>query len=164
MPRRGGERAATPPDRWGQLADSPASTGRWRRRALVAGAALGSAGVVLVLTVLLGAQLGANQVKLPGQKSAVGGTGEVLYLNNCARCHGAAGQGGPKVGAPAFTDGGVLHDLTLDQRIAKISRGKPLRGMPAWKFQISAEDIRRIAAYTQLLSGMTPDPSVEGVR
>lgn len=164
MPRKDGERAVSSVDRWEQLAGSPAPGRRWRRRLLIAGAALGSAAVVLVLTVLLGARLGANQVKLPGQKSAVGGTGEVLYLNNCARCHGAAGQGGPKVGAPAFTDGGVLHDLTFDQRVAKISRGKPLRGMPAWKFQISDEDIRRIAAYTQLLSGTTADPSVEGVR
>ncbi|HVF18706.1 MAG TPA: cytochrome c [Mycobacteriales bacterium] len=148
--------------RWDDL--SPARPRRWRRRVAVAGAALGSVAVVLVATVLVGAKLGANEVKLPGQKTAVGGTGEVLYLNNCARCHGPAGQGGQQVEGPAFIEGGVLHDLTFEERVAKISRGKPLRGMPAWKFQISADDIRRIAAYTQLLSGQSPDPSVEGVR
>ena len=137
---------------------------RWQRRLLVVGSALLSAAIVLVITVLVGAKLGANEVKLPGRTTAVGGTGEVLYLNNCARCHGPAGQGGQQVKGPAFTEGGRLHGLTFDERVAKISRGKPLRGMPAWKFQISDEDIRRIAAYTQLLSGQTPEPSVEGVR
>ena len=137
---------------------------RWQRRILVALAALGSVGVVLVATVLVGARFGANEVKLPGSRTAVGGTGEVLYLNNCARCHGPRGEGGQQVKGPAFIAGGVLHGLTFEQRVAKISRGKPLRGMPAWKFQISDEDIRRIAAYTQLLSGQSPDPNVEGVR
>lgn len=148
--------------RWAAL-DS-ARRPRWQRRLLVGSAAIAGVLVVLVAAVLLGARLGANEVKLPGQANAVGGTGEVLYLNNCARCHGAAGQGGRQVRGPAFTAGGALHDLTFDERVAKISRGKPLRGMPAWKYQISAEDIRRIAAYTQILSGRSPDPSVEGVR
>ena len=156
-----------PPDvddaaRWAELSSRPRR--RWRRRLGVAAAALASAAVVLVATVLVGARLGANEVKLPGQKTAVGGTGEVLYLNNCARCHGPAGQGGQQVKGPAFIEGGRLHGLTFDERVAKISRGKPLRGMPAWKFQISDEDIRKIAAYTQILSGTEPDPSVQGVR
>ena len=149
-------------ERWKQL--EAGSRPRWRRRLLIVSSALAGVLVVLVAAVLVGAKLGANEVKLPGQARAVGGTGEVLYLNNCARCHGPAGQGGRQVRGPAFTVGGALHDLTFDERVAKISRGKPLRGMPGWKYQISAEDIRRIAAYTQILSGMTPDPSVEGVR
>ncbi|HVE97656.1 MAG TPA: c-type cytochrome [Mycobacteriales bacterium] len=148
--------------RWADL--GAARPGRWRRRLAIAGGALATVAVVLVGTVALGARLGANEVKLPGQKRAVGGTGRVLYLNNCAQCHGPAGEGGPRVGAPAFTPGGALHGLTFEERVAKISRGKPLRGMPAWKFQISDDDIRKIAAYTQILSGAEPDPSVQGVR
>lgn len=148
--------------RWERLHESPRSP--WRRRLIVVASAVLLVVPVLVAVVLVGNRFGANEVKVPGQAKAVGGTGEVLYLNNCAQCHGPAGQGGQQVRGPAFTAGGVLHDLTFEERVAKISRGKPLRGMPAWKFQISAEDIRRIAAYTQILSGTSPDPRVKGVR
>ncbi|HVE64778.1 MAG TPA: cytochrome c [Mycobacteriales bacterium] len=137
---------------------------RWKRRLSVAGSALTLVVIALAATVYVGSRLGANEVKVPGRVSAVGGTGEVLYLNNCAQCHGPAGEGGQQVKGPAFTAGGALHELTFEERVAKISRGKPLRGMPRWKFQISEEDIRRIAAYTQVLSGTDPDPRVQGVR
>jgi mono/diheme cytochrome c family protein len=126
-------------------------------------AALGGVAVVLAATIGVGYRLGAN--KLPGQHVATGRTGAEIFAKNCAGCHGRNGEGGSlSIKGPAFAPGGPLHGLTFDQRVEKISRGKPLAGMPAWKFQISAADIRKVAAYTQILSGSEPDPSVEDVR
>ena len=143
---------------------APQPPRRRLRRTRWVGAALLTSLVVLVITVVVGAAMGANEIKWPWQKRAVGATGEVIWLNNCAACHGRDGSGGIAFDAPGLTPGSPLAGLTFDERVAKISRGKPLRNMPAWKFQISEDDIRRVAAYTQLLSGQTPEPTVEEVR
>jgi mono/diheme cytochrome c family protein len=130
---------------------------------VVVAAALAGVAVVLALTIGAGYLLGANN--LPGQHVATGRTGAEIWAKNCAGCHGRNGEGGSlSIKGPAFTPGGPLSGLTFDQRVEKISRGRPLAGMPAWKFRISAADIRKVAAYTQILSGQPPDPSVEDVR
>lgn len=126
-------------------------------------AALGGVVAVLALVIGIGALLGANP--LPGQRVTVGRTGMEIYLRNCAACHGRLGEGGSlSIQGPAFTPGGALSGLSFMERVEKVGRGRPLRGMPAWKFQISAADIRKVAAYTQTLSGQQPDPSVKEVR
>lgn len=126
-------------------------------------AALGGVAVVLGITIGVGALLGANT--LPWQHVATGRTGAEIYAKNCAGCHGLNGEGGSlSIKGPAFTPGGPLSELTFDQRVEKISRGRPLNGMPGWKFRISASDIRKVAAYTQTLSGHEPDPSVKDVQ
>lgn len=126
-------------------------------------AALGGVAVVLALTIGLGALFGANT--LPWQHVASGRTGAEIYAKNCAGCHGINGEGGSlSIKGPAFAAGGSLAGLTFDQRVEKIGRGRPLAGMPAWKFRISAAEIRKVAAYTQILSGQEPDPTVEDVR
>lgn len=147
-----------------QPADPFAEVPPRRFRALkVVAAALGGVVLVLALTIGVGYLLGANN--LPGQHVATGRTGAEIWAKNCAGCHGRAGEGGSlSIKGPAFASGGPLSGLTFEQRIEKISRGRPLAGMPAWKFRISADDIRKVAAYTQTLSGQQPDPSVEDVR
>jgi mono/diheme cytochrome c family protein len=137
---------------------------RRRFRALkIVLAALGSVAVVLAATVGVGYLLGAND--LPGQEARrTGRTGAEIYGKNCAGCHGLRGEGGSlDIKGPAFTPGGALSGLTFEQRIERIGSGAPMAGMPAWKFRISDEDIRKVAAYTQTLSGQQPDPSVEDV-
>lgn len=120
---------------------------------------LGSA-LVLGAMVLIGNTLGANP--LPGDDVAAGGTGREIYNKNCALCHGPRGEGGSlDIKGPAFTTGGTLAGLTFEERVAKIGRGKPLNGMPRWSTKLSDADIRKVAAYTQTLSGQSPDPSVE---
>jgi mono/diheme cytochrome c family protein len=139
---------------------APRRRGR-RVLAVVASWLVGSA-VVLGAMVWIGNRLGANP--LPGQRVAAGTTGSDIYGKNCAACHGLRGEGGSlDIKGPAFTAGGALADLTFDERVAKIGRGKPLNGMPRWSTKLSAADIRKVAAYTQSLSGQTPDPSVEDV-
>jgi len=92
-------------------------------------------------------------------------SGRQLYETNCALCHGPAGEGGQlSIKGPGFVSGGTLSGLTFDERVAKILRGRPLRGMPRWKGKLTDAEIRKIAAYTQVLSGTEPDPSVQGVR
>jgi cytochrome c oxidase cbb3-type subunit 3 len=126
-------------------------------------AAIAGMAVVLGLLIVVGELSGANF--WPGQKVAAGRTGAAIFGKNCAACHGIHGEGGNlAIKGPAFAPGGSLAGLTFAQRIEKISRGKPLAGMPPWKFRISADDIRKVAAYTQVLSGQTPDPSVKDVR
>jgi mono/diheme cytochrome c family protein len=131
--------------------------------------ALGCVVLVTVATAYVGYWLGGNDDPATLLQRALGNepaptaelTGRESYLNNCAACHGPNGEGGTlSIKGPAFVDGGRLAGLTYDERVAKISRGKPLRGMPAWKFRITEDEIARIAAYTQVLSGDEPDPSV----
>ena len=140
------------------MTDQPRRRGR---RALVWVAAwLVVSAAVLGGLVYFGNKLGANP--LPGEEVAAGGTGVEIYNKNCAGCHGYRGEGGQfDIKGPAFTPGGELHGLTFEERVAKIGRGKPLNGMPRWSRKLSAADIRKVAAYTQTLSGQTPDPSVE---
>jgi len=131
--------------------------------------ALGSVVLVTVATAYAGYWLGGNDNPTALLRRALGKepaptaqlTGRESYLNNCASCHGPEGQGGTlSIKGPAFVDDGLLSALTFEERVAKIARGKPLRGMPAWKFRIPSEEIARIAAYTQVLSGDEPDDSV----
>ena len=153
--------------RWDALAPRPARR-RLRRTRIVAGALL-SVVLVTVATADVGYWSGANDNTATLLQRAMGDapppttllTGRESYLNNCASCHGPDGQGGTlSIRGPAFTEGGALSGLTFDERVAKIARGKPLRGMPAWKFRITDDEIARVAAYTQVLSGRDPDTSV----
>ena len=137
--------------------------GRTRSAAKVAVAAVLGVAVVLGLTVWVGSLYGANT--LPGQDVARGRTGAEIYGNSCVACHGRNGEGGNgQVKGPAFTPGGPLAGLTFEERVERTGRGKPLRGMPRWKQELTDEELRRVAAYTQILSGQEPDPRVEDVR
>ncbi len=137
--------------------------GRAGNTAKVALAAILGVAVVLGLTLWIGNIYGANP--LPGQTSSRGTTGAQIYANSCVACHGRNGEGGNgEIKGPAFTPGGALAGLTFDERVEKTGRGKPLRGMPRWKQELTDEQLRMVAAYTQILSGQEPDPSVEDVR
>ena len=142
--------------------DPPPRRRRGRRAlAWVGGWVLGSA-LVLGGLVYVGNRLNANP--LPGQQVTTGRTGAEIYGRNCASCHGVNGEGGSlNIKGPAFTPGSPSSGLTFEERVAKIGRGKPLNGMPRWSTRISEEDIRKVAAYTQTLSGQSPDPNVEDV-
>ncbi|HEV2889892.1 MAG TPA: cytochrome c [Frankiaceae bacterium] len=136
--------------------------GRPLRAARVALAAVLGVAVVLGLTIWVGSLYGANT--LPGQETSRGRTGAQIYANSCVACHGRNGEGGNgEIKGPPFTTG-PLSTLTFDERVEKTGRGKPLRGMPRWKQELSDEELRKVAAYTQILSGQEPDPSVEDVR
>ncbi|MCA1824927.1 MAG: cytochrome c [Frankia sp.] len=139
---------------------------RARRALQVVVAAVLAVGVVLTGLVLVGHYVFHANL-LPGQSAMSGTTGAEIYRANCAQCHGTAGEGGQfAIRGPAFIPGGALSTLTFSQRVARITDGKPLAGMPAWGIgnKLTPEQIRRVAAYTQILSGQDPKQGVEGVR
>jgi mono/diheme cytochrome c family protein len=145
----------------------PARARPRRGRALKwVGAALGTSAIVLAVLVTVGNVFFHANINLLQRlglraKPAAGRTGAIIYGQNCVGCHGAAGEGGSlAIKGPAFTRGGPLSDLTFAQRVEKISRGRPLNSMPAWKYQLSETEIRKVAAYTQVLSGRAPDASI----
>ncbi|MEO6712843.1 MAG: c-type cytochrome [Mycobacteriales bacterium] len=150
----------------GSPRDQPATTAgeavrprRWRRRLAWLAAALISSAVVLGAVVWVGCESGANAC--PGKKFEAGATGAEIFARNCASCHGLQGQGDR---GPAFAAGGPLSALSFDERVEKTGRGKPLNAMPRWRGKLTPDEIRMVAAYTQVLSGLPPEPSVGGVQ
>ena len=135
------------------------SSRRWPRRLAWVAAAVLTSAAVLGGVVYAGCRSGANACV--GEKMQAGTTGAEVFARNCASCHGPQGAGGT---GPAFTAGGALSGLTFGQRVEKIGRGKPLNAMPRWRGKLSADQIRMVAAYTQILSGQPPEPTVAGVR
>jgi len=78
--------------------------------------------------------------------------GAPLYKEHCASCHGPAGKGDPKQGAPRLNDAIWLYGGSRDAIIAQIT--KPTMGaMPAWNTRLDAETIKMLAVYVHALGG-----------
>jgi polyvinyl alcohol dehydrogenase (cytochrome) len=88
--------------------------------------------------------------KLGGEPQDGGGgeepDGAALYAANCAACHGADGSGGA---GPDLRGIGGMH--TIDELIEVITNGRG--GMPAWRDQLSAEEIQAVAQYVSEIPG-----------
>jgi cytochrome c oxidase cbb3-type subunit 3 len=78
--------------------------------------------------------------------------GLAIYADNCAACHGDAGQGMSELGGPSLADsiwlyGGALGDIR-DQI------GKPKHGvMPAWNARLGDTWVKQLAIYVHGLGG-----------
>jgi len=82
--------------------------------------------------------------------------GQRLYnWMNCSGCH-FHGGGGMGV---ALMDGKWRYGGRLDQIAASISEGRP-KGMPAWKSQLTEQEIWQLAAYIRTLSGQVRKDAV----
>lgn len=106
---------------------------------LVAGAGLGA-------LVGIGCAVKANFCpwrKPPAQTSTDGRT---LYAANCAVCHSSDMRGGQNANAPSLL-GGKAATYTEDELAKKISRGKPLGGMPRFERILTPEQIRAVARF-----------------
>ncbi len=79
--------------------------------------------------------------------------GASIFINKCAVCHGAEGQGG--VG-PNMTDNYFLHGGTINDAFRTIKYGVPEKGMISWKSQLRSSDMQRVASYILTLVGTTP--------
>ncbi len=77
------------------------------------------------------------------EQRTLAGTGQQLFLRNCAHCHGADGRG---------DEGPDLHDLgwTDDQITARIRNGKKGQ-MTAFAGKLSSKDISEIIVYLRTL-------------
>lgn len=80
-------------------------------------------------------------------------SGKVLFLQNCAACHGKGGEGG--VG-PNLTDEYWLHGGGVKNVFKTIKYGVPQKGMIAWKAQLSPGNMQEVTSYILTLKGSQP--------
>ncbi|ODU09725.1 MAG: cytochrome-c oxidase, cbb3-type subunit III [Rubrivivax sp. SCN 71-131] len=82
--------------------------------------------------------------------------GEVIYRDNCAACHGRAGQGSQALGAPRLDDADWLYGGSGEAILASIRDGR--HGvMPPWGEALGAQGVVNVANYVLSLSGATHD-------
>ena len=81
-------------------------------------------------------------------------TGQRLFVNYCASCHGSDARGGP--GFPNLTDNDWLHGGS-PQAIEKTILDGRQGTMPAWGAVLGEEGVRQVAAYVMSLSGRQVD-------
>jgi cytochrome c oxidase cbb3-type subunit 3 len=84
---------------------------------------------------------------------AILATGQAIFTENCAACHGPQGQG---LTGPNLTDTYWLHGATIRNVFHTISEGVPANGMIAWKAQLSPSQIAAVANYVLSLQGTNP--------
>ncbi len=78
--------------------------------------------------------------------------GEVVYVENCAACHGDVGEGIRELGGPRLNDAIWLYGGTQEEIVAQISA--PKQGvMPAWANRLPEVTIRQLALYVHSLGG-----------
>jgi cytochrome c oxidase cbb3-type subunit 3 len=78
--------------------------------------------------------------------------GAKLYIDNCAACHGDAGQGSVELGAPQLNDAIWLYGGTKDDILAQIR--SPRHGMmPAWQPRLGETAVKELAVYVHSLGG-----------
>jgi len=82
--------------------------------------------------------------------------GQVLFIENCAACHGREARGNARLGAPDLTDRDWLYGGDGKTILASITEGR--NGvMPAFGDSKSGQEIRDIAHYVLSLAGRTHD-------
>jgi cytochrome c oxidase cbb3-type subunit 3 len=105
-------------------------------------------------------ELANHVLALSGQKhdAALAAKGAALFADNCASCHGAAGEGNRELGAPTLSDAIWLYggdEATITETITKARFGV----MPAWSKEwrgasgLSQAQINAVAAYVHQLGG-----------
>jgi cytochrome c oxidase cbb3-type subunit 3 len=100
------------------------------------------------------AQVTEFVLQLSGQEhdQAAAEKGKTFYADNCAACHGDAGQGDRAQGAPKLTDGIWLYSGDRESIAAQI--WKPNHGvMPAWGQRLDDATLKQLAVYVYSLGG-----------
>lgn len=78
--------------------------------------------------------------------------GSALFAENCAACHGDAGQGEPMMGAPRLDDQIWLYGGSKEDVVSQIAQ--PAHGvMPSWANRLSPETIKMLSLYVHSLGG-----------
>ena len=80
---------------------------------------------------------------------------EILYIDNCAKCHGLTGLGdGPSVGSLNTQSGlnlTILQDMSEDEIREIISVGKGME-MPPWELLLNEEQLQALTDYVRSLA------------
>ncbi|NLJ07831.1 MAG: cytochrome-c oxidase, cbb3-type subunit I [Sphingobacteriales bacterium] len=98
-----------------------------------------------------------KKLSFPGpvsREAAVMEAGKSVFIKNCVACHGQNGEGN-NIG-PNLTDNFFLHGGSNDDIYTVISEGVPAKGMQAWKFLLSADDLNKVTNYVINLIGTNP--------
>jgi mono/diheme cytochrome c family protein len=100
--------------------------------------------VTLVVALAFVVALFANEPGGGSAGTAKSGPGYDVFLANCARCHGQAGQGGvgPKLAGVVTTD---FPDAQEEVAVVRDGRAS----MPSFKNDLSANQIQDVVAYTR---------------
>ncbi|GAA4389953.1 cbb3-type cytochrome c oxidase N-terminal domain-containing protein [Hymenobacter koreensis] len=108
---------------------------------------------------MLAAKLGANDDPnkptdyKPLMAAADLETGKTLFVQNCAACHGQAGEG--KVG-PNLTDEYWLHGGEVNKVYKTVKFGVTNKGMVAWKGKLSSKQMLQVSSYILSIQGTNP--------
>jgi cytochrome c oxidase cbb3-type subunit 3 len=78
--------------------------------------------------------------------------GATVFAENCAACHGEAGQGDRAQGAPVLTDAIWLYGGSRE-KIKETVVNARFGVMPAWAGRLSEDEIRAVAAYVHSRGG-----------
>jgi cytochrome c oxidase cbb3-type subunit 3 len=89
---------------------------------------------------------------LPTEKGADLATGNKVFADNCALCHGADGKGNRELGAPNLTDKIWLYGSDKETIMQGVFNG---RGgtMPAWEGRLSEPIIKSLVVYVYGFGG-----------
>lgn len=84
-------------------------------------------------------------------------SGQRIFANNCAVCHGSAGTG--SYGFPDLTDNDWLYGGEPEQIKTTIMHGRK-GAMPGWGNVLGEEGVTAVAEYVMGLSGRSVDPEL----
>jgi cytochrome c oxidase cbb3-type subunit 3 len=84
--------------------------------------------------------------------AAMAADGAVVFEENCAACHGEAGEGNRDLGAPTLTDAIWLYGGDKDAITYTVVNARA-GVMPNWNTRLSEADIRSVAIYVHGLGG-----------
>lgn len=99
-------------------------------------------------------QVAAHVVSFTGTPSdpALAEAGAQVYADNCASCHGDAGQGDVTFGAPNLADAIWLYGSSEAQIAAQVRQ--PRHGvMPAWQERLGDPTVKQLSVYVHSLGG-----------
>ncbi|MBX0335035.1 c-type cytochrome [Pontibacter sp. HSC-14F20] len=85
-------------------------------------------------------------------------SGKALYIQNCAACHGQAGEG--TVG-PNLTDEYWLHGGDVNDIFKTVKFGVPSKGMVPWQGKLTKDQMLEVSSYILSLQGSNPPNAKE---
>jgi cytochrome c oxidase cbb3-type subunit 3 len=80
-------------------------------------------------------------------------SGEKVFVQNCAACHGKAGEG---IVGPNLTDDYWLHGGNIKDVFKTVKYGWPEKGMRSWKDDLSPVQIAQVSSYIRSIHGTNP--------
>jgi cytochrome c oxidase cbb3-type subunit 3 len=91
---------------------------------------------------------------LSGQEhdATLAAEGATVYADNCAACHGDAGQGDRAQGAPTLNDAIWLYGGSREKIAESVTYAR-FGVMPGWAGRLSEDEIRAVAAYVHSRGG-----------